>query len=104
VLKGHLELILLASLKAEPRYGYALIQHLRQRTQGNLDLTEGTIYPALHRLETAGFLQSHEVTVESRRRRLYSITRTGEQELNRLHAEWAGFVRGIQNLLHSNDT
>lgn len=101
-LKGHLELILLASLQSGPAYGYALIQHLRERTQGDLDLTEGTVYPALHRLESAGYLESHTETVLSRNRRLYAITEAGERELRRLRAEWTQFVNGIQNLLDSD--
>jgi DNA-binding PadR family transcriptional regulator len=100
-LKGHLELILLASLQSSPAYGYALIQQLRERTQGNVDLTEGTVYPALHRLEAAGFLESRTVTVLSRNRRLYAITASGEAELERLRREWTQFVGGIQNLLES---
>jgi DNA-binding PadR family transcriptional regulator len=103
-LKGHLELILLASLQSGPAYGYALIQHLRERTQGNLDLTEGTVYPALHRLENAGFLESHIETVLSRPRRLYAITEAGERELQRLRTEWTQFVTGIQNLLDSDES
>lgn len=103
LLKGHLELILLASLQPGPAYGYALIRDLRQRTQGALDLTEGTVYPVLHRLEQAGFLQSRIVTVQSRRRRLYSITPAGEAELERLRTEWAQFLAGIQNLLGSDE-
>jgi PadR family transcriptional regulator PadR len=101
-LKGHMELILLASLQSGPAYGYALIQHLRRRTGGQLDLTEGTVYPALHRLEEAGFLQSRVQAVDSRRRRLYSITPAGESELERLRHEWAQFVNGIQNLLRDD--
>lgn len=100
-LKGHLELILLATLQQSPAYGYALIRELRQRTEGNLDLTEGTIYPVLHRLEAAGFLESRLVTVQSRRRRLYSITPAGEEELERLRRDWSQFVLGIQNLLNT---
>jgi PadR family transcriptional regulator, regulatory protein PadR len=99
-LKGHLELILLASLQSGPAYGYALIQQLRQRTDGRLDLTEGTVYPALHRLEEAGFLRSEVQTIDARRRRLYAITRPGAAELERLRYEWTQFVNGIQNLLN----
>src|SRR5688572_10111445 len=97
-----MELILLASLQSGPAYGYALIQHLRNRTGGELDLTEGTVYPALHRLEAQGFLNSSVETVDSRRRRLYSITPAGEAELNRLRKEWTQFVTGIRNLLNEN--
>ena len=102
-LKGHMELILLASLQSGPAYGYALIQQLRERTSGDLDLTEGTVYPALHRLEEAGFLESRVVTVLSRRRRIYAITPSGEAELGRLRREWSQFVSGIQNLLSANE-
>jgi PadR family transcriptional regulator len=102
-LKGHMELILLASLQAGPAYGYALIQQLRERTEGDLDLTEGTVYPALHRLEEAGFLESRNVTVTSRRRRIYALTPAGEAELRRLRSEWSQFVTGIQNLLNANE-
>ncbi|HEX5368167.1 MAG TPA: PadR family transcriptional regulator [Dehalococcoidia bacterium] len=97
-LKGHLDLILLLSLQPGPAYGYALIKELRDRTEGMLDLSEGTVYPVLHRLEEAGFLESKLVTAQSRRRRLYSITPRGEQELQRLMNEWDEFVRGIRNL------
>jgi DNA-binding PadR family transcriptional regulator len=97
-LKGHLDLILLLSLQPAPAYGYALIKELRDRTGGMLDLSEGTVYPVLHRLEQAGFLESSLVTAGSRRRRLYSITAAGAGELERLLSEWDEFVRGIRNL------
>lgn len=102
-LKGHLELILLAGLQGGPAYGYALIRDLRQRTQGNVDLSQGTAYPVLHRLEAAGFLSSELVEVGSRQRRLYSITPAGEEELKRLRSEWAQFTEGIESLLHSGN-
>jgi DNA-binding PadR family transcriptional regulator len=98
-----MELILLASLQSGPAYGYALIQQLRVRTQGDLDLTEGTVYPALHRLEEAGYLQSRVTTVMSRRRRIYALTPAGESELQRLRREWSQFVSGIQNLLSAKE-
>lgn len=97
-LKGHLDLILLLSLQSGPAYGYALIKDLRDRTGGMLDLSEGTVYPVLHRLEGAGLLESALVTAGSRRRRLYRITSTGEEELQRLLSEWDEFVQGIRNL------
>jgi DNA-binding PadR family transcriptional regulator len=50
VLKGHLEMLLLATVAAEPAHGYRLVERLRDRSQGEFDLAEGTVYPALHRL------------------------------------------------------
>ena len=100
-LKGHLDLILLLSLQPGPAYGYALIKELRDRTGGMLDLSEGTVYPVLHRLEEADLLESRLVTAGSRRRRLYSITPAGAEELQRLLSEWDEFVQGIRNLSSS---
>jgi DNA-binding PadR family transcriptional regulator len=102
VLKGHLDLILLAALQPGPAYGYALIRDLREKTGGFLDLTEGTLYPVLHRLEDAGYLNSRTVTVQSRRRRLYSITPEGEDQLERLRRDWSEFSRGVENLLRQS--
>ena len=57
-LKGHLELLLLATVASGATHGYAIIKALRERSDKLLDLPDGTMYPALHRLESAGFLQS----------------------------------------------
>jgi DNA-binding PadR family transcriptional regulator len=103
LLKGHLDLILLAVLAEGSAYGYGLIRVLRSRTGGMLDLTEGTIYPVLHRLEQAGYLKSQSLTVRSRRRRLYTMTGTGQDELTRLRREWYQFALGVEKLLSSRD-
>ena len=70
-LKGHLDLLLLSSLSAGPAHGYAVIAALRDRSEGTFDLPEGTIYPALHRLEDAGLLGSSWADAGGRRRRVY---------------------------------
>ena len=57
-LKGHLDLLVLAVMEDGPRHGYAVIEELRSRTDDALDIPEGTVYPALHRLELAGLLTS----------------------------------------------
>ena len=57
-LKGHLDLVLLAALAEGPAYGYALIDEIRGRSEGAFDLAEGTVYPALYRLESGGLLAS----------------------------------------------
>jgi DNA-binding PadR family transcriptional regulator len=98
-LKGHLDLILLAGLQAGPAYGYALIRDLRSRTGGSLDLTQGTLYPVLHRLEHAGYLRSTYITVQSRTRRLYSITPEGQMQFEGLSEDWAQLSRGIESLI-----
>jgi len=61
-LKGHLDGILLAVLEPEPRHGYAIMEALRVRSGGQVDLPTGTVYPALHRLERAGLVQARLVS------------------------------------------
>src|SRR5260221_11358110 len=62
MLKGHLDMIVLAALSSGPAHGYAIIQEIHRRTGGTFELPEGTVYPALHRLEQAGLLGSERTT------------------------------------------
>src|SRR5207253_8433074 len=92
MLKGHLDMIVLAALAAGPAHGYAVIEQIRRRSGEAFDLPEGTIYPALHRLEQSGLLASRWVTAESgRRRRVYALTRRGEAALAERPRGWAEF-------------
>jgi DNA-binding PadR family transcriptional regulator len=99
VLRGQLELVVLASLRGGPRHGYAIIKELRERTSGELDLLEGTLYPALHRLEKTGVVESRWVTETGRRRRVYQLTRKGERALAEQEADWHLFVRTLDVVL-----
>ena len=98
-LKGHLDLILLSALERGPAYGYSIVAQLQHDTSGRLILSDGTIYPALHRLERSQLLTSFYEVSAGRRRRIYRITEAGEDELERLKAEWAGFSGAIQKIL-----
>ena len=95
-LKGHLELLLLAAVQPGPAHGYAIADALRARSQGTFDLPEGTLYPALHRLEGAGLLASRWSEVNGRRRRVYQLTAKGERSLSTRHDEWRDFSRAVQ--------
>lgn len=95
-LKGHLDLLLLSVLTGGAAHGYAIISALRDRSEGAFDLPEGTVYPALHRMEEAGLLRSHWAVQEGRRRRLYEITADGATALAGLRKEWREFSRGVQ--------
>jgi DNA-binding PadR family transcriptional regulator len=99
--KGHLDLLLLAVLSTEPGHGYAVITQLRERTDGLLDLTEGAVYPALHRLEDLGFLASEWHPVNGRRRRLYRLTPSGHSALAHQRTEWQSLTRAIGNVVRS---
>ena len=99
MLKGHLDMIVLAALSAGPAHGYAVIEEIKRRSGGAFDLPEGTIYPVLHRLEEGGLLAGRWVTADSgRRRRVYSLTRRGERELGERRAVWERFSEAVGSL------
>jgi PadR family transcriptional regulator, regulatory protein PadR len=99
MLKGHLDMIVLAALAGGPAHGYAVIQEINRRSGGAFDLPEGTIYPALHRLEQGGLLSSRWTTAESgRQRRVYSLTRRGQRALADHRAVWQRFSDAIGGL------
>jgi transcriptional regulator len=99
MLKGHLDMIVLAALAPEPAHGYAVIEAIKRRSAGAFDLPEGTVYPVLHRLELAGLLSSRWTTAESgRRRRVYALTRRGERALADQRAVWERFADAIAAL------
>src|SRR5690242_989794 len=100
MLKGHLDMIVLAALAAGPAHGYAVIEEIKRRSGQAFDLPEGTVYPALHRLEEAGLLASRWVTAESgRRRRIYALTRGGQRALAERRAVWRQFSDAIGGML-----
>jgi DNA-binding PadR family transcriptional regulator len=94
-LKGHLDLLLLAILAEGPAHGYAVIESLRRRSKGLFDLPEGTIYPALHRLESQGLLRSRWQDNAPRRRRVYELTSKGRLALSKRQEEWLKFSKAV---------
>lgn len=97
-LKGHLDTMILAVLAVGPLHGYAIIERLKERSGGSLALPEGTVYPALHRLEEAGYLSS-SWSDSGRRRRVYSLTRRGNRELGDRRQEWRAFSAVVEAVL-----
>jgi PadR family transcriptional regulator PadR len=98
-LKGHLDLLLLSVLSAGPAHGYVIITKLRERSEGTFDLPEGTVYPALHRLEKSGLLGSSWSEAEGRPRRVYALTTKGAAALADGTSEWRRFALGVQAVL-----
>ena len=99
LLKGHLDLLLLAAVQSGPAHGYVIIEELRSRSGGTFDLPEGTVYPALHRLEHAGLLASKWSGETGRRRRVYELTRQGRAALEAQEQDWRVFSQGINAVL-----
>ena len=98
-LKGHLDALILAAVAPAPQHGYAIIQVLRERSGQVFDLPEGTIYPALHRLELAGLLASRWDKSSGRTRRVYRLTRSGQTALKRQTNDWRIFSRAVVAVL-----
>ena len=98
-LKGHLDGLILAVLADGPLHGYAIIDKLKRRSDGTFALPEGTVYPALHRLEASGLLASEWSDGEGRRRRVYELTRRGRRELGTRRTEWREFSRAVEAVL-----
>ncbi len=96
VLRGHLDLLILAALEGEPGHGYLIVERIKERSAGVFGLGEGTVYPALHRIERSGLLTSSWSTVEGRRRRVYRLTARGRRELGARRSEWGVFTRAVE--------
>jgi PadR family transcriptional regulator PadR len=96
---GHLDMLLLAALRGRPLHGYAIIDQVRRASGNRFDYPEGTVYPALHRLEDEGLLRSRWGDVEGRRRREYELTPRGRKALAKHRSEWDRFAAGVRAVL-----
>ena len=101
-LKGHLDLLLLSTLARGPSHGYAVAEALREQSGGAIDLAEGTLYPALHRLESAGALSSRWAEAGGRKRRVYALTSRGRKALAREAEGWRAFAAGVSRVLEAS--
>jgi transcriptional regulator len=98
-LKGHVDLMLLAALESQPSHGYAVAEWLRGKSSQTFDLAEGTLYPALHRLERAGLLTSRWSAESGRRRRVYQLTAKGHRALASQRGEWREFAQAVHAVI-----
>jgi len=98
---GALEMMILESLRRQPAHGYALVQHIQQRSNNLLQVEEGSLYPALQRLLKAKLVRA-EWTISpstNRRVRIYEITKTGLRHLEREISSFDRMLEGIQMVL-----
>lgn len=101
--RGSLELIILHLLAPGEAYGYEIVSKLTAETNGALELTDGTLYPVLYRLERGGFVAVRWETPERGvPRKYYRLTDTGRDELARLKYEWTTFARAMADLLEQD--
>jgi PadR family transcriptional regulator, regulatory protein PadR len=93
--QGQLEGLLLAILQQGPLHGYAIASELRERSEGILDVAEGTMYPVLHKLEKEGLISSHWEKVNGRRRRVYAASPQSVSALRKRVEGWQRLSRAI---------
>jgi PadR family transcriptional regulator PadR len=98
-LKGHVDLLLLSALEHRPAHGYRLVETIRERSEGAFELAEGTLYPALYRLERRGLVASRWEAAGGRRRRVYRLTRRGRMALEEQRASWRSFAGAVEAVL-----
>jgi transcriptional regulator len=100
VIKGTLEMLVLEVLQHEPMHGWGITELIERRSDGLLSINQGSIYPALYRLVTGGWLSSEwRITENNRKARYYALTRSGRKQLAAERAQWEKLSRGVNLIL-----
>jgi transcriptional regulator len=97
--KGTLPTLILEALVREPSHGYRIAQRIKERSEGVLDFKEGTLYPALHKLENEGLVESFDGVEKGRPRRYYRITKSGRAMLMKDRTQWRELSRAVTMIL-----
>jgi len=100
LMKGSIDSLLLCLIGQQPMYGYQIIKELERRSQGYFKFKEGTLYPALHRLEKAGLLGGRwQILPNGRQRRYYHITEKGLRGLVAERSQWQDFLAAMNLII-----
>jgi len=100
LLKGSTDCLILSVLSDHPTYGYELIREIEARSDGYFHFREGTLYPALHRMEKEGLLEARWDTIPGgQERRYYSLTEAGQRALRLRRDAWSGFASAVRAIL-----
>jgi PadR family transcriptional regulator PadR len=98
--KGSVEILILALLQEQAMYGYQLAKELRRRSKGYFEFKEGTLYPALHRMENEGLVRGEwQVVEQGPSRKYYHLTPEGREQLTRSRRDWTTFAEQLLDLL-----
>lgn len=103
LLSGTVEMLILDVISHHSTYGYEIAQRVLGRSRGYFQLTEGSLYPALHRLERQRLVSSYWDEVAGRRRKYYRLTPAGKNALADKRDEWTEFARGVNSVLGMAD-
>ena len=99
-LQGTLDLLVLKTLQRGPAHGYGIVTHLQSVSDSALRVEEGSLYPALHRMEQSGWISATwEVTANNRRARMYRLTRLGQKQLAEEEEKWWRLTAAVGKVL-----
>jgi transcriptional regulator len=102
LLQGTLDMLVLKSLQLEPMHGWGITERIEQWSESVLQLGQGTLYPALYRLERQGLIRSEwKITDNNRRARYYALTRAGRRQFSDELAQWRRTSRAINLVLEA---
>jgi PadR family transcriptional regulator, regulatory protein PadR len=102
VLRGSLDLLVLKTLSLAPMHGWGISQRVQQISEGMLEINQGSLYPALQRLEKDGLIQSEWGTTENNRQaRYYRLTPSGHRALGHEMESWRRFAAGLEAILRT---
>ena len=99
LLWGAVEMLILEVVSHGPTYGYEIAQTVGEHSRGYFDLKEGSLYPALHRLEQQKLLKAYWDEVEGRRRKYYQLSAAGKKALESKKTAWREFAQGVEGVL-----
>jgi len=99
LLNGAVEIMMLEVLSQGASYGYEIVMTVLTRSGGQFELKEGSLYPALHRLERQELLSSYWTEADGRRRKYYTLTAAGKKALEARKKEWRAFAAGVNGVL-----
>ena len=100
LIKSNIDSLLLCLISGQPMYGYQIIKELKDRSQGYFNFKEGTLYPALHRLEKSGLVEGKwEALPSGQQRKYYHITEKGLASLVEKRSSWAEFLNAMNLII-----
>ncbi len=99
-LQGTLDLLILKTLETEPNHGFGIVTHIQSVSDGLLRVEEGSLYPALHRLQREKLLKAEwKITQNGRRARYYRLTPAGRKRLEATQESWSTLMKGVGKVL-----
>ena len=102
LLQGTLELLILKTLERESMHGYGIVQRIHETAEDLLKVEDGSLYPALYRMEERGWIKSEwGVSENNRRAKFYKLTRAGQKQLAAEHANWNRISKAVTKILQA---